>query len=115
MSLTRHTLNDLLCDGWIVFAPLESFVEQFNTEIGNLLAGAFSDLLFDLAAPKFNVRNRCWQNGAAFLKLLVTQRLSSFGNPDNLHEIVRGDGGSRFAPRMSSKRDSALRSSLSRL
>jgi hypothetical protein len=55
-------------------------------------------LFFNFATPKFNVRNRRGQQRAAFLQLCVAQRFSPFGNADDLYKIVRGDGGSRFAP-----------------
>src|SRR5437867_912256 len=97
MSLARHALNNLLRDGGIVFAPLETFVEQLNAKIGNLLAGALGDLFFDLAATELDLRNRAGQQGTAFFQLLVTLRFSPFGNADNLYKIVRGDSGPRFA------------------
>src|SRR5438477_560864 len=58
VPFTRHPLNNFLRDGRIVLAALESFVEQFNSEIGNLLSSAFGNLFFDFATPEFNVRNR---------------------------------------------------------
>ena len=33
----------------------------------------------------------------AFFQLLIAQRFSSFGYPDNFYQIVRSDSGSRFA------------------
>src|SRR5436309_6534059 len=98
MSLTRHAFNNFLRNGWIVFAALESFVEQLDSEIGNLLAGAFRDLFFDLTATELDFWNRAWQQGAAFFQFLVTLRFSPFGNADNFYKIVRGDSGPRFAP-----------------
>ena len=97
MPLTRHPLNNFLRDSGIVLAALESFVEQFNSEIGNLLSSAFGNLFFDFATTEFNVRNRRGQNRAAFLQLLVAHRFSPFGNSDYLYKVVRGDSGSRFA------------------
>src|SRR4029077_1641307 len=97
MPLARHALNDLLRNRWIVFAALETFIEQFDSEIGNLLPRAFCNLFLNFTAPEFNIGNRARQHGPAFLQLLVAQRLSSFGYANNLDEIVRGDGGARFA------------------
>src|SRR6266404_4945242 len=98
VALTRHAFNNFLGNGWIVFAPLEPFVEQLDAEIGNLLASAFGDLFFDLAATELDFWNRAGQQRAAFFQLFVTLRFSSFGNADNLHKIVRGDSGPRFTP-----------------
>src|SRR5437868_302948 len=97
MSLTRHALNDFLRDGGIVLAALESFVEQFNSEIGNLLSSAFCNLFFDFATPEFNVRNCRGQDRAAFFQLLVAHRFSPLGHTDDLYKVVRGNSGSRFA------------------
>ena len=61
------------------------------------LPGAFGDLFLDFAAAKLDIRNGTGQNRAAFLQLLVAQRFSRFGHPNNLHEIVRCHGSPRFA------------------
>src|SRR5438034_6118763 len=97
MSLARHALDNLLRNRWIVFAALETFVEQFDSEIGNFLPGAFRNLFLNFAAPGFNVGNCAGQKRAAFLQLLVPQRLSPFRYPNDFHKIMRGDGGAGLA------------------
>src|SRR5437762_10866285 len=97
MPLARHAFNDFLRDRWIVFAALETFIEQFDSEIGNLLPGAFRDLFLNFAAPELNIGNCARQKRAAFFQLLVAQRFSSFGYSNNFDEIVCGDGGARLA------------------
>src|SRR6266446_167436 len=57
MSLTRHALDDLLRNRWIIFAALETLIEQFDSEIGNFLPGPFRNLFLNFAAPEFNVGN----------------------------------------------------------
>src|SRR5204863_9786424 len=96
-SLTRPPLDDFLRDGRIVLAELESLIEQFNSQLGNLLSSAFGNLFFHSATPKFNVRNRRGQDRAAFLQLLAAHRFSPFGNTNDLYKVVRGHSGSRFA------------------
>src|SRR6266478_5079281 len=97
MSLTRHALDDFLRNGWVIFAALETLIEQFDSEIGNFLPGPFRNLFLNFAAPEFNVRDRAGQNRAAFFQFLVAQRFSTFGYSNNFDEIVGGDGRARFA------------------
>src|SRR5205814_7828421 len=69
MPLARHALNDFLGDRWIVFAALETFIEQFDSEIGNLFPGAFGNLFLNFAPPELNIGNCAVQYRAAFFQL----------------------------------------------
>src|SRR5207249_1461537 len=115
MPLTRHAFNNFLSDRRIVFAALEPFVEQLDSEIGNFLASALRDLFFDLSATEFDFRN-----GAGSTVPLFSSSSSRNGFRPLVTRIISTRSYAATAvrvslPRMSSSRDRSLRSSLSRL
>jgi len=97
MPLARHALNDFLGDRWIVFAALETFIEQFDSESANLLPVRSVICSQFRPRPKLNIGNCAGRTVPLFLQLLVAQRFSSFGYSNNFDEIVRGYGGARLA------------------
>src|SRR5439155_719316 len=97
VSLARHAFDNFLGDSRIVFAALETLVEQLDAEVGDLLPGTLGDLLFDLAAAELDIGNGTGQKRATFLQLLIAQRRSPFGHTNDLDEVVRRNGGPRLA------------------
>src|SRR6266496_72205 len=105
MSLARHALNNLLCNRWIVFAALETFVEQFDSVICFSISprpNSMSGIVLGRSVPLFSSSSS--RNG---FRPFVTRMIST---RSCVATAVRVS-----LPRMSSRRESALRSSLSRL
>ena len=97
MSLTRHALDDFLGYRRIVCAAFETFIEQFDSKVRDLLTRALGDLFLDFAAPELDVGNCGRQNRTGFLQLLIAHRFSPLGYTNDFDQIVRGDGGARLA------------------
>src|SRR5205814_10396705 len=79
MPLARHALDDFLRHRRIVFAAFKTFIEQFDSKVGDLLAGSLSDLFLNFAAPELDFGNCGGQHSASFLQLLVAYRFAPFG------------------------------------
>ena len=97
VSLAGHAFDNLLRHRRIVFAAFETFVEQFDPEVGDFLTRALGDLFLDLAAPIFDIGNCGGQNRAGLLQLLVAHRFPSFGYANDFDQVMCGDCRAGFA------------------
>src|SRR5439155_4412045 len=91
MPFARHALDDFLRYRRIVCAAFETFIEQFDSKVRDLLTRALGDLFLDFAAPELDIGNCGRQNGPGLFQLFVAHRFSPFGYADNFDQIVRGD------------------------
>src|SRR3954452_19099429 len=97
VSLTGHALDYSFSYRWVIFAALETFIQQFNSEVGDFLPGTFGDLLLDLATAELDVRNRGGHSRAGFLQFFIARWFPPFRDANNLDEIMRCNSGARFA------------------
>src|SRR5712675_697555 len=97
VSLARHALDNLLRHRRIVFAAFETFVEQFDPKVSDLLTRALGDLFLDFAAPIFDIGNCGGQNRARLLQFLVAHRFPPFGYANDFDQIMCGDCSAGFA------------------
>src|SRR5882757_1000222 len=97
VSLARHALDNLLRHRRIVFAAFETFVEQFDPKVSDLLTRALGDLFLDFAAPIFDIGNCGWQNGSGLFQLFVAHRFPPLGYANDFDQIMCGDCSAGFA------------------
>ena len=116
LTLARHAFVDFRRDRGVVFAALETRIEQLDPEVRDFLTGARRDLFLDLDG----VRARCREILLGRMVPLCSSSLSRSGWRPLVTRMISTRSWVATAVRvslmrMSSRRESALRSSLSRL